>query len=56
LSLGKIYGPAFDARFLLAKTEDVSSETPIEEDSSLFLLFVESINRETLKKSWVLID
>ncbi|MBN1561052.1 S8 family peptidase [candidate division KSB1 bacterium] len=29
---GKLIGPAFDAGFLLAKTEDVSSETEIEED------------------------
>ncbi len=31
-SAGNLIGPAFDASFLLAKTEDVSSETPIEED------------------------
>ncbi|MBN1466732.1 S8 family peptidase [candidate division KSB1 bacterium] len=29
---GKLIGPAFGASFLLAKTEDVSSETEIEED------------------------
>jgi len=29
---GNLIGPAFGARFLLAKTEDVSSETPVEED------------------------
>ena len=30
---GKLYGPAYGASFLLAKTEDISSETPIEEDN-----------------------
>ena len=29
---GNLIGPAFDADFLLAKTEDVSSETQVEED------------------------
>ena len=29
---GQLIGPAFGARFLLAKTEDVRSETPVEED------------------------
>lgn len=31
-SPGQLYGPAYGASFLLAKTEDVSSETPVEED------------------------
>ncbi len=31
-SSGNLYGPAYGADFLLAKTEDVSSETPVEED------------------------
>ena len=30
---GQIIGPAYDAKFLLAKTEDVRSETKIEEDN-----------------------
>ena len=30
---GKIYGPAYHANFLLAKTEDMRSETPVEEDN-----------------------
>lgn len=30
---GIIYGPAFKANFLLAKTEDIRSETPVEEDN-----------------------
>lgn len=30
---GKLYGPAYEASFILAKTEDVRSETPIEEDN-----------------------
>lgn len=29
---GNLIGPAFEASFLLAKTEDIGSETPIEED------------------------
>lgn len=29
---GKLIGPAFDAEFLLSKTEDDRSETPVEED------------------------
>ena len=32
-SSGDHYGPAYGATFLLAKTEDVTSETPIEEDN-----------------------
>ena len=30
---GQLYGPAFEASFILAKTEDIRSETPIEEDN-----------------------
>jgi serine protease AprX len=30
---GELYGPAYKSSFLLAKTEDVSSEQPIEEDN-----------------------
>ncbi|MFZ5981646.1 MAG: S8 family serine peptidase [Candidatus Zixiibacteriota bacterium] len=30
---GKLYGPAYEANFILAKTEDVRSETPVEEDN-----------------------
>ena len=30
---GHLIGPAFNASFLLAKTEDTSSETPVEEDN-----------------------
>jgi hypothetical protein len=30
---GRLIGPAFDATFLLAKTEDTQSETPVEEDN-----------------------
>ena len=29
---GQLLGPAFEAQFVLAKTEDISSETPAEED------------------------
>jgi serine protease AprX len=30
---GSMYGPAYKANFLLAKTEDVRTETPVEEDN-----------------------
>ena len=30
---GQLYGPAYEAEFLLAKTEDISQEVPIEEDN-----------------------
>jgi len=30
---GQLYGPAYGAQFILAKTEDIRSETPIEEDN-----------------------
>jgi len=30
---GKLIGPAFDANFILARTEDIYSETPVEEDN-----------------------
>lgn len=33
LDEGELVGPAFGASFLLAKTEDITSETPIEEDN-----------------------
>lgn len=32
-SIGHLIGPAFDADYILAKTEDVSQEKPIEEDN-----------------------
>lgn len=32
-SNGNIYGPAYGADFLIARTEDIGSETPIEEDN-----------------------
>ncbi len=30
---GQLYGPAYEASYILAKTEDIRSETPIEEDN-----------------------
>ncbi len=33
--MGELYGPAYGARFALAKTEDVADEQPIEEDNWL---------------------
>jgi subtilisin family serine protease len=35
---GQLIGPAFDADFILARTEDIYSETPIEEDNWLAAL------------------
>jgi subtilisin family serine protease len=35
---GQLYGPAYNCHFLLAKTEDTSSETPVEEDYYLAAL------------------
>ena len=32
-AIGELIGPAYNARFLLAKTEDDRSETPVEEDN-----------------------
>ncbi len=37
-SAGNLYGPAHGASFLLAKTEDVTSETPVEEDNYIAAL------------------
>ena len=35
---GELYGPAFNATFLLARTEDVNDEAIIEEDSTFFCI------------------
>ncbi len=37
LLLGRLYGPAYEASFILAKTEDIRIENVVEEDSKLIL-------------------
>lgn len=49
---GKIYGPAYEANFLLAKTEDVRSETPIEEDNWVAALeWADSLGADVITSS-----
>ncbi len=51
---GKMYGPAFDADVILAKTEYVSSETPMEEDDFLEACeWVESQGADVLTSSLI---
>jgi serine protease AprX len=46
------YGPAFKASFILCKTEDVRSETPIEEDNWVRAVeFVDSIGTDIISSS-----
>lgn len=48
----KLYGPAFGASFILAKTEDVLSETPIEEDNWLAAVeWSDSIGAQVISSS-----
>jgi len=49
---GNIYGPAYGANFILCKTEDQSSETPIEEDNWVAALeFADSIGTDVINTS-----
>ena len=49
---GSVYGPAYKANFLLAKTEDVRSETPVEEDNWVAALeWAESLGADVLTSS-----
>ncbi|MDH4156987.1 MAG: S8 family serine peptidase [candidate division Zixibacteria bacterium] len=49
---GAVYGPAYKANFLLAKTEDVRSETPVEEDNWVAALeWAESLGADVLTSS-----
>lgn len=49
---GKIYGPAYEANFLLAKTEDVRSETPVEEDNWVAALeWADSLGADVITSS-----
>ncbi len=48
----QLYGPAFGAEFVLAKTEDVRSETPIEEDNWVAgMEWADSIGAEVISSS-----
>jgi len=54
---GDIYGPAFEAYFLLAKTEDIRSETPIEEDNWVAAVeWADSLGADVLTSSLGYID
>ncbi|SYZ72918.1 putative Subtilisin [Candidatus Zixiibacteriota bacterium] len=49
---GKLYGPAYGASFILAKTEDVRSETPVEEDNWVAALeWVDSLGADVISSS-----
>jgi len=49
---GELYGPAFKAKFVLAKTEDISIEQPIEEDNwEAGLEWADSIGAEVASSS-----
>ncbi len=50
-------GPAFNARFLLAKTEDVRTETPVEEDNWVAAVeWADSIGAEVISSSLAYLD
>ncbi len=49
---GTLYGPAYGASFLLAKTEDVRSETPVEEDNWVAALeWADSLGADVISSS-----
>jgi serine protease AprX len=54
---GNLYGPAYGAYFILAKTEDTGSETPIEEDNWVAgMEWADSIGADVISSSLVYID
>ncbi len=56
-SEGDIYGPAYEANFLLAKTEDIRSETPVEEDNWVAAVeWADSLGADVLTSSLGYID
>lgn len=49
---GQVYGPAYQASFLLAKTEDIRSETPVEEDNWLAAVqWADSLGADVISSS-----
>ena len=49
---GEVIGPAYGASFLLAKTEDIRSETPIEEDNWVAALeWADSLGADVVSSS-----
>ncbi|RMF94466.1 MAG: hypothetical protein D6741_12600, partial [Planctomycetota bacterium] len=49
---GKIYGPAYEANFILCKTEDIRSETPVEEDNWVAAVeFADSVGADVITSS-----
>ncbi|MCP4685845.1 MAG: S8 family serine peptidase [bacterium] len=49
---GNVYGPAYGASYILCKTEDQSSETPVEEDNWVAALeFADSIGTDVINTS-----
>jgi subtilisin family serine protease len=51
-SSGKIIGPGYGANFILCKTEDLQSETPIEEDNWVAALeFADSVGADVINTS-----
>ena len=54
---GNLYGPAYGAYFILAKTEDVSMEEPIEEDNwEAGMEWADSIGADVISSSLCYID
>ncbi|MFQ6002176.1 MAG: S8 family serine peptidase [Candidatus Zixiibacteriota bacterium] len=54
---GNLYGPAYGADFILAKTEDVSMEEPIEEDNWVAgMEWADSIGADVISSSLAYID
>ncbi len=54
---GNLYGPAYGAFFILAKTEDVSMEQPIEEDNWMAgMEWADSIGADVISSSLAYID
>jgi serine protease AprX len=49
---GRLFGPAFGANFILCKTEDIASETPVEEDNWVAALeFADSVGTDVISTS-----
>ncbi len=54
---GNLYGPAYGASFILAKTEDVSQEVPMEEDNWMAgMEWADSIGADVISSSLCYID